>query len=198
MPSATGCSTGLSITRAGRRLPLPRRTPRGMPPAYRRPPSPTVTFQSATPQVRTGQPLYLKDLNCHCFDPNNTFVLNPAAWTNPGPRSVRRPDLLWRFPGRAPARREPRLGTAIPNPRTDELERPRGVHQRIQSRVLQQPRSRRVGVSPQTAPVCKLPAGGNGACSQPGLQIVSGFGSINVATTAYPPRTGQLVAQFTF
>jgi len=45
---------------------------------------------------------------------------------------------------------------------------------------------------------CKLPTGGNGACSQPGMPIVSGFGSINAATTAYPPRTGQLVAQFQF
>jgi len=23
------------------------------------------------------------DLNCHCYDPNKTFVLNPAAWTDP-------------------------------------------------------------------------------------------------------------------
>jgi len=30
-----------------------------------------------------GQPLFLKDLNCHCIDPNRDFVLNPAAWTNP-------------------------------------------------------------------------------------------------------------------
>jgi len=22
-------------------------------------------------------------LNCHCFDPNKEFVLNPAAWTQP-------------------------------------------------------------------------------------------------------------------
>ena len=53
------------------------------------------------------------------------------------------------------------------------------------------------GVSPQTAPVCKLATGGNGACS-PGLPIISGFGSINTSTVLYPPRTGQLVAQFTF
>ncbi len=32
-----------------------------------------------------GQPLYLQDLNCHCFDPANTQVLNPAAWTDPAP-----------------------------------------------------------------------------------------------------------------
>ena len=23
------------------------------------------------------------DLNCHCYDPNKTFVLNPAAWSDP-------------------------------------------------------------------------------------------------------------------
>ena len=32
-----------------------------------------------------GQPLFLHDLNCHCFDPNQVFVLNPAAWSQPGP-----------------------------------------------------------------------------------------------------------------
>jgi hypothetical protein len=30
-----------------------------------------------------GVPLYTVDLNCHCYDPNKTFVLNPAAWTDP-------------------------------------------------------------------------------------------------------------------
>jgi hypothetical protein len=38
------------------------------------------TFQSRVP----GEPLYTQDLNCHCFDPNTTFVLNPKAWVNPG------------------------------------------------------------------------------------------------------------------
>jgi len=32
-----------------------------------------------------GVPLFTHDLNCHCFDPNKEFVLNPAAWTQPGP-----------------------------------------------------------------------------------------------------------------
>jgi hypothetical protein len=30
-----------------------------------------------------GVPLYTVDINCHCYDPNKTFVLNPAAWVNP-------------------------------------------------------------------------------------------------------------------
>jgi len=33
-----------------------------------------------------GVPLFTEDLNCHCFDPNKVFVLNPAAWTQPAPR----------------------------------------------------------------------------------------------------------------
>lgn len=32
-----------------------------------------------------GQPLFLQDLNCHCFDPTRTFALNPAAWADPAP-----------------------------------------------------------------------------------------------------------------
>lgn len=30
-----------------------------------------------------GAPLFTKNLNCHCIDPNKDFVLNPAAWVNP-------------------------------------------------------------------------------------------------------------------
>jgi hypothetical protein len=33
--------------------------------------------------IRTGQPLYLKDLNCGCINPYFDQVLNPAAWVNP-------------------------------------------------------------------------------------------------------------------
>ena len=29
-----------------------------------------------------GVPLFLKDLNCHCIDPNKDLVLNPAAWAD--------------------------------------------------------------------------------------------------------------------
>jgi hypothetical protein len=39
------------------------------------------TFANRVP----GQPLFLKDLNCHCIDPNKDFVLNPAAWSDPAP-----------------------------------------------------------------------------------------------------------------
>ena len=29
-----------------------------------------------------GVPLYLTDVNCHCIDPTQETVLNPAAWTD--------------------------------------------------------------------------------------------------------------------
>jgi hypothetical protein len=38
-----------------------------------------TTFQYRVP----GEPLFTQDLNCHCYDPNTTFVLNPKAWANP-------------------------------------------------------------------------------------------------------------------
>jgi hypothetical protein len=40
-----------------------------------------VGYASRVPGVNP----FLEDLNCHCFDPNKVFVLNPAAWTSPGP-----------------------------------------------------------------------------------------------------------------
>ena len=71
--------------------------------------------------------------------------------------------------------------------------------QNIFNRVyLNNPTISGTSISPQAAPVCKLPSGANGACSQPGLQIVSGFGSINTSSVPYQSRTGQLVAQFQF
>jgi hypothetical protein len=38
-----------------------------------------ATFMNRVP----GVPLYTVDLNCHCYDPNTAFVLNPAAWSAP-------------------------------------------------------------------------------------------------------------------
>src|SRR5262249_35629535 len=49
------------------------------------PPTATTTnnLPGGNEMVRTGEPLYLKDLNCHCIDPTHDQVLNPAAWANP-------------------------------------------------------------------------------------------------------------------
>ena len=40
-------------------------------------------FQNTLANRVPGQPPFTVDLNCHCYDPNKTFALNPAAWGNP-------------------------------------------------------------------------------------------------------------------
>ena len=39
----------------------------------------TLSYANRVP----GVPLFTQDLNCHCYDPNKQFVLNPAAWAQP-------------------------------------------------------------------------------------------------------------------
>jgi hypothetical protein len=154
-----------------------------------------LTFQTATPQLRVpGQPLYLKDLNCHCFDPNTTVVLNPAAWTNPAPGQYGGAFYFPDFRGERRPVENLALGRQFRVRERVSLNL-RMEFQNIFNRTyLNNPSI----ISPQTAPVCKLPGGANGACSQPGLQVVSGFGSFNTSTVVYQPRSGQLVAQFQF
>ena len=43
----------------------------------------TFNFQNTFVNRVPGVPLFLQDLNCHCFDPNKELTLNPAAWANP-------------------------------------------------------------------------------------------------------------------
>jgi len=45
----------------------------------------THILQSTRMNRVPGEPLYLKDLNCHCIDPNKELVLNPKAWSDPAP-----------------------------------------------------------------------------------------------------------------
>ncbi len=40
-------------------------------------------FQPTLMNRVAGVDPYTVDINCHCYDPGKTFVLNPAAWTNP-------------------------------------------------------------------------------------------------------------------
>jgi hypothetical protein len=42
-------------------------------------PAAQATYANRVP----GQPLFTQDINCHCYDANTTFILNPSAWTQP-------------------------------------------------------------------------------------------------------------------
>jgi hypothetical protein len=47
-----------------------------------------LTFRDTFASRIPGQPLFLKDLNCGCIDPNKEFVLNPNAWSDPAPGTL--------------------------------------------------------------------------------------------------------------
>lgn len=40
-------------------------------------------WRNTTANRVSGEPLFLQDLNCKCFDPNKQLVLNPKAWVDP-------------------------------------------------------------------------------------------------------------------
>jgi len=157
----------------------------------------TETFETNSYLDRVpGQPLFLQNLNCHCFDPTKTLVLNPAAWALPPAgtwgtspayyndyRSQRHPTENFNF-GRTFSIREA-MSLSV-----------RAEFVNIFNRtVLPAPSS----TTPLTAPTCFVSGntGATGACS-PGATIASGFGFEQTAALASGARTGQIVARFRF
>ncbi len=57
-------------------------TPLGVPGQSGSPTTNTILYMGSRALRAPGVPLYLTDINCHCYDPSKTQVLNPAAWTN--------------------------------------------------------------------------------------------------------------------
>ena len=143
-------------------------------------------------QIRVpGVPLYLKDLNCHCINPWSDQVLNPAAWQDPAQGVFGPAGFYSDF--RGPRRPQENINF--------------GRNFRIKERMNLQIRAEFVNMfnrtyyqNPTTAGNPLNPPSKNGS----GL-ITSGFGTINEAvsngaipTLAAPPRTGTLIARFTF
>jgi hypothetical protein len=157
-----------------------------------------IAFEPGQYQLRVpGQALYTKDLNCRCYDPNTTILLNPAAWTNPAPGQVGGATYYPDFHGERRPVENFGFGRLF-HIRESVTLNVRAEFTNIFNRTyLNNPATTTPGTSPQTPPVCKLPSGGNGPCSA-GEQVVSGFGAINTSTVMFPQRTGQLVAQFVF
>jgi hypothetical protein len=154
-----------------------------------------------------GQPLYTKDLNCHCINPFTDQVLNPNAWVNPGPGQWGENAYYGDFRG-------PRIPIENFNI---------GRNFRVKERMNFEVRAEFVNIFNRTllgypsttfANVSRNPAG----------RITGGFGTINetLAVNALPhypsvannigspfggcignglcgqPRTGTLIARFTF
>jgi hypothetical protein len=131
-----------------------------------------------------GQPLFLKDPNCHCINPNKDFILNPAAWTDPaagqfGTAAAYYNDYRY---ARRPAE-SASLGRLfrIREHMTFEF---RAEFFNIFNRTeLNNPDSTNALLAP--------------VVNSAGVPT-SGFGRVNPTGVYAPPRSGQLVARFRF
>jgi hypothetical protein len=131
-----------------------------------------------------GQPLFLQDLNCHCFDPTKTLVLNPNAWADPGPGQ-------WgsSAPYYSDYRYQRRPGENVNLARIFRLTERVNLELRAEFTNI----FNRTEVVNPTATNAKAPSAVNGQ----GL-YTGGFGFINTASTAAAPRQGTLIARFRF
>jgi hypothetical protein len=156
----------------------------------------TTNYQVRVP----GVPLYLKNPNCGCLNPYYDEILNPAAWTNPAQGTFGANALYGDF--RAPRRPQENFNF--------------GRNFRFKERFNLQVRAEFVNIFNRTYlgnPSTTL-ALGNPLMRLNGI-LTGGFGVINeqVATGAAPttpsngnfstqlgglPRTGTLIARFTF
>jgi hypothetical protein len=139
-----------------------------------------ITFDNRV----VGQSPYLQDLNGHNFDPNKTFVLNPAAWTDPGAGN-------WGFG--APYYNDYRYQRRP----AESLSLSRNF--RIREHMDLNLRGEFFNVFNRTE--VNNPVQANAAATPVVTstgQTTSGFGYINTGSLFSNPRSGQIVARFTF
>jgi hypothetical protein len=147
--------------------------------------NPAVWGGGSTFQNRTGQPLLGVDPNCHCFDPTTTLVLNPAAWSDAsagqfGTAAGYYNNYRWQ--------RQP--GESISLQRTFRFRESMSFNIRAEFYNM----FNRVFLS---APSATNPSA---LTTKNTLgQLTGGFGYVNTVNGAgTTPRTGQIVARFTF
>ncbi len=141
-------------------------------------------FQSTYATRVSGQPLFLKDLNCNCIDPNSQLVLNPAAWSQPA---------AGQFGQSAPYFNDYRQA------RTPSEQLSLGRLFRIRERMSFQIRAEffnafnrvELGVPISTNSLQATTHNSAGL-------LTAGFGYINPTVLTNPPRNGQIVARFQF
>jgi hypothetical protein len=157
----------------------------------------TETFETSSFLDRVpGQPLFLQNLNCHCFDPTKTLVLNPAAWTDPAPGTWGTSPAFY---GDYRSQRHPLENANFG--RTFKIRESMNLSLRAEfvnifNRTILPAPSSSTPLTPATCFVSGI-SGPTGACS-PGATIASGFGFIQTAAIAGGTRTGQIVARFRF
>jgi hypothetical protein len=143
-----------------------------------------LLFRGTNANRVPGEPLFTKDLNCHCIDPNKDFVLNPRAWSDPAQGQ-------WGFAAAY-------YGDYRFQRRFDEQVSFGKVFP-IRERMSFQVRAEFFNVFNRV--YLNNPESGNALATQrtnaQGVPI-SGFGRINSGSVFLPQRSGQLVARFQF
>jgi hypothetical protein len=145
----------------------------------------SYVFQTSFADRVPGVPLFTHDLNCHCFDPNKTFVLNPAAWVNP---PVGQFGTSAAYYGDYRYQRRP----------TENVSIARNFPFR-EGRMNLQIRAEFTNIFNRTE--VNNPTVTNAFATQTtntAGQTTAGFGYINTGTTFGAPRQGTLVARFQF
>ena len=140
-------------------------------------------FQGTVFNRVPDQPLYTKDLNCHCFDPNKDLVLNPKAWTDAAPGTY----------GVTAAAYNGYRTQRIPDEQISV-----GRTFRIKENKLFSVRAEFFNVFNRTvyaAPAATSPTATT-TFDKAG-NLTGGFGFINMNSNGQP-RNGQLVGRFTF
>lgn len=143
----------------------------------------TYLFQPTVMNRVSGEPLFTQDLNCHCFDPNTTFVLNPKAWVNP-PAGLYGVSAAYYNDYRAQRRPAESISLARDF--------------RIKEKMNLQVRGEFTNMFNRT--VLNNPTSTNALATQTrnsAGKTTAGFGYINTANTI-GQRQGQMVARFTF
>jgi hypothetical protein len=150
-----------------------------------------------------GVPLFLQDLNCHCFDAAKTLVLNPAAWVNSAPGTYSSSPAYYndyRF------QRHPTENFNVG--RTFRIREAMSLSVRAEfvnifnRTVLPNPSAANAAgaPTPQTAATCFASgnSGGTTTTCPAGVTFASGFGFEQTSLIGGGVRTGQIVARFRF
>jgi hypothetical protein len=157
----------------------------------------TLLFRPTFFNRKPGVPLFLKDLNCHCIDPTQQLVLNPAAWGNPT-------DGQWgtAAPYYSDYRYERRPAESMSLGRIFRFRESMAltIRMNFQNILNRTQLSNPAATNPLATPIC---TGGSGAaCTNPATvgRLTGGFGFINYVggSTFLPPRQGTLEMRFQF
>jgi hypothetical protein len=144
----------------------------------------SLLFRSTFANRVPGEPLFAVDLNCHCYDPSTTFVLNPKAWVDPAEGQFGNSAAFYND-----YRYQRRPSEAVSVGRVFRLKEGvslsvRADFQNIFNRlVIANPTSTNAKATQVVSPTTGRPS--------------SGFGYINTGTGA-APRNGILVARIQF